>query len=76
MSWAALPTILGDAFLEENRAILAGVVKAGTSRNTEDGIRRMLDAMLAFPALDALAGYTYTLRRRDELFELASPASL
>ena len=56
MSWAALPTILGEAFLQENQAILPGVVKAGTSRNSEEGIRRMLDAMIAFPPLDALAG--------------------
>ncbi|MEM1346923.1 MAG: alpha/beta hydrolase [Myxococcota bacterium] len=55
MSWAALPTILGTDFLEANEGVLDGVIRAGVQRNSPGGITRLLDAMIAYPALDELA---------------------
>ncbi len=55
MSWAAMPAILGDRFLEQNEGLLEGIVRASVQRNQEEGLRRLLDAMIAYPALDVLA---------------------
>jgi len=55
MSWAALPTILGTDFLEANEQVIEGVIRAGVQRNSQEGITRLLDAMIAYPALDDLA---------------------
>jgi 3-oxoadipate enol-lactonase len=55
MSWAAMPMILGDRFLEQNEKLLSGIVRASVQRNQQEGLRRLLDAMIAYPALDELA---------------------
>lgn len=55
MSWCALTAILGDKFLEQNEALIPGIIKASVQRNTEDGVRRLLDAMIEYPNLDELA---------------------
>ena len=55
MSWAALPTILGEGFLRESQSVLPGIIRAGVQRNTEEGIARLLDALLEHPSLAELA---------------------
>lgn len=55
MSWCALTAILGDKFLGQNEALIPGIIKASVQRNTEDGVRRLLDAMIEYPNLDELA---------------------
>lgn len=55
MSWAALPNILGDAYLEENEEILEGIVRAAVRRNDESGIRALLDAMESYPSVAEMA---------------------
>jgi 3-oxoadipate enol-lactonase len=55
MSWSAVPTILGDEFLEKNEQILEGIVRAATKRNSERGVRALLEAMMDYPDLSDLA---------------------
>lgn len=55
MAWTALPAILGDDFLEQNEHILDGIVRASLRRNTEQGVRTLLEAMEDYPALTDLA---------------------
>ncbi|MFW6058329.1 MAG: alpha/beta fold hydrolase, partial [Persicimonas sp.] len=54
MSWSALPTILGNDFLAQNEAILDGIVRAATQRNTKEGVHALLEALMDFPELDQL----------------------
>lgn len=56
MSWSALPTILGDTFLEQNEKILDGIVRAAVNRNSIDGVSALLESMIAYPDLSELAG--------------------
>lgn len=71
MSWAALPAILGDAYLEENEAILEGIVRASIRRNSEEGVRRLLEAMADYPEPSELAGEisapTFVLSASEDL---------
>ena len=55
MSWSSLPTILGDDFLEKNEHILEGIVRAAVQRNSEAGVRALLEAMMDYPDLSELA---------------------
>jgi 3-oxoadipate enol-lactonase len=55
MSWASLPNIMGERFLEENREILEGIVRASVQRNSREGVERLLEAMIAYPSLAELA---------------------
>lgn len=55
MSWSALPTILGNDFLEKNEKIIKGIVRASVQRNSEDGVRALLEAMMDYPDLSELA---------------------
>ncbi len=55
MSWAALPTILGDAFLQQSEAMIDGIIKASVRRNSVEGVSRLLEAMIQYPSLDDLA---------------------
>ncbi|QDG53979.1 alpha/beta fold hydrolase [Persicimonas caeni] len=55
MSWSALPTILGNNFLEKNENILKGIVRASVQRNSEEGVRALLEAMMDYPDLSDLA---------------------
>lgn len=55
MSWAALPEILGEHYLTQHEHLIDGIIKASVGRNSADGIARLLDAMIAYPALDTLA---------------------
>lgn len=55
MTWAALPTILGSTFLDDHEHMLDGIVRAAMRRNTEEGIRMLLDALPDYPDLADLA---------------------
>jgi 3-oxoadipate enol-lactonase len=55
MSWSALPTILGNEFLEKNERMLSNIIKASIQRNTAEGIRQLLAGLTAYPNLDDLA---------------------
>ncbi len=55
MSWSALPTILGNDFLEANESILEGIVRASVQRNSLEGVRALLEAMMDYPDLSDLA---------------------
>jgi len=46
-AWAMLPTVLGSAFLEENRRMLPKIVKAIILRNRPASLLAHFDAMLA-----------------------------
>jgi 3-oxoadipate enol-lactonase len=55
MSWSAVPTILGNDFLEKNEPILEGIVRAAYKRNSEEGVLALLEAMMDYPDLSELA---------------------
>lgn len=55
MSWAALPTILGDRFLGQNEHLLGGIIKASEQRNSRDGLMALLEGMQSYPDLSELA---------------------
>lgn len=55
MSWAAVPAILGNDYLEANEGILDGIVRAAIRRNSEEGVAALLDAMDTYPELGDLA---------------------
>ncbi|MFB6352146.1 MAG: alpha/beta fold hydrolase [Bradymonadaceae bacterium] len=55
MSWAAVPAILGNDYLEQNESILEGIVRAAIRRNSEQGVAALLDAMEQYPELGDLA---------------------
>jgi 3-oxoadipate enol-lactonase len=55
LAWASLPTILGNDFLANNEGILDGIVRATVQRNSLEGVRALLDAMIAYPDLAELA---------------------
>lgn len=54
--WTALPAILGNRYLEQNEEILEGIARAAMRRNTEEGVRALLEAMEHYPDLEELAG--------------------
>jgi 3-oxoadipate enol-lactonase len=56
MTWSALPAILGSDYLEEHEAILEGIVRASLRRNSEEGVRALLEGMADYPPLEELAG--------------------
>lgn len=56
MSWASLPTILGNDFLAANEKIISGIVRASIQRNRPEGVRALLQAMMDYPDLADLAG--------------------
>ncbi|MGM0558031.1 MAG: alpha/beta fold hydrolase, partial [Myxococcota bacterium] len=55
LAWASLPNILGNEFLENNEGIIEGIVRATVDRNSEDGVRALLNAMLDYPDIAGLA---------------------
>jgi len=55
LTWSALPAILGDRYLEENEQILDGIARAAVRRNSEEGVRFLLEAMHDYPDVDELA---------------------
>jgi pimeloyl-ACP methyl ester carboxylesterase len=55
MSWSAVPMILGNDFLDQNEQILEGIVRAAHKRNSEAGVRALLEAMMEYPDLSELA---------------------
>lgn len=71
MSWAAIPNILGDAYLDQNEHILEGIVRAAVRRNSEEGVRALLEAMEKYPPLaemaDAVDAETLVLSAADDL---------
>lgn len=56
LSWAALPTILGNEFLTKNEALLPNIVRASVERNSLEGTALLLEGLINFPPLDDLAG--------------------
>ncbi len=55
LTWASLPTILGNDYLAASERMLSGIVKAAIERNSEEGVRALLDAMAEYPDLSDLA---------------------
>lgn len=55
MSWASLTAILGNTYLEQNEALIPGIIRASVQRNQPEGVRRLLDAMIEYPDLAQLA---------------------
>ncbi len=55
MSWASLPTILGNDFLEESEDMIDGIVRASIRRNSEEGVRALLEALESYPPLETFA---------------------
>lgn len=55
MSWASLPMILGNDFLETNHKILKGIVRAAVQRNDSAGVQALLKSMMDYPDLGDLA---------------------
>lgn len=48
-AWAILPTVLGEAYLADNRKMLPKIVKAITSRNRPESLLAHFEAMLSYP---------------------------
>jgi 3-oxoadipate enol-lactonase len=55
MTWAALPDILGNDYLETHEPILDGIVEASLRRNDEAGVRALIDGLEGYPDNEALA---------------------
>lgn len=55
LAWASLPMILGESYLQASERMVSGIVKASVDRNSEEGVRRLLDAMIDYPDLSDLA---------------------
>ncbi|MFB6263089.1 MAG: alpha/beta fold hydrolase [Bradymonadaceae bacterium] len=55
MSWAALPSIIGNDYLDQNEQILEGIVRASVGRNREEDVRALLDAHADYPEQAELA---------------------
>ena len=55
LAWASLPMILGNDFLESHENILEGIVRATVQRNSEEGVRALLEAMEHYPTVTELA---------------------
>ncbi len=55
MSWAALPTIIGERYLGQHEHLIEGIIAASVSRNQEDGVARLLEGMMSYPDLSELA---------------------
>lgn len=49
MTWTALPTILGNKYLEQHESIVEGIVRASVRRASEEGIRRLVEALPDYP---------------------------
>lgn len=55
MSWAALPAILGDAYLTQNRKLIPGIIRASVQRNDAQGVAKLLEGMMMYPAMATMA---------------------
>jgi 3-oxoadipate enol-lactonase len=55
MSWASLPTILGNDFLEQSEEMIEGIIRASVRRNSEEGVRALLDGLESYDPLGAFA---------------------
>lgn len=55
LSWAALPAIVGNHFLDGHEKLVDNMVRASTERNSERGVRLLLEGMEGFPELADLA---------------------
>ncbi len=56
LSWASIPTIIGNEFLEKNEFLLENIVRAAVDRNSDRGTRMLLKGLSRFPDLEDLAG--------------------
>lgn len=55
MAWSSLPTILGSQYLAQNERLLSSIIKASITRNSQQGVLTLLDAMMKYPDLSELA---------------------
>lgn len=49
MAWCTLPHILGEDFVRAYRDQFDGIVRATVQRNSEEGLRALLSALLSYP---------------------------
>jgi pimeloyl-ACP methyl ester carboxylesterase len=56
LTWTALPSILGNTYLEQHEHVLEGIARASMRRNSEEGIRALLEGMDQYPDPAELAG--------------------
>jgi 3-oxoadipate enol-lactonase len=54
MAWAALPTVFGNDFLNQNQKILDKIVDAVVLRNNRRSLIAQLEAVLRYPAPDGM----------------------
>jgi len=55
MAWVALPVVFGEEFLAKQKRILPTIVKAITTRNSEEALVAQLEAMSNYPPLSEIA---------------------
>ncbi len=55
MAWSSLPTILGSQYLAQNERLLSSIIKASITRNSQQGVLALLEAMMKYPGLADLA---------------------
>jgi pimeloyl-ACP methyl ester carboxylesterase len=55
MGWAALPIILGETYLRQNKTLLPKMVKALEARNRKESLLAQLEALLTYPPASAHA---------------------
>ena len=79
MAWAALPSILGERFLQEHQKILDRIVAASVQRNTPEGIGALVAELERAPELAELARQvqcpTLVLSASDDPMVTAAGAS-
>lgn len=57
MSWAALPSIIGERYLAQHEHLIKGIITASVSRNQPEGVAKLLDGMMSYPDLSELASH-------------------
>ena len=62
MAWAALPTVFGNNFLEQNQKILNKIVKAVVKRNSKKALVDQLDSVHLVNTDNAFEVSTHGLR--------------
>ncbi len=56
LSWAAITSIVGPHFLEQNERLLKNIIRASVDRNSEEGVALLLQGLAEFPPLSEIAG--------------------
>ncbi len=55
MTWASLPVVFGESFLQQKQGTLDNIVKAIVRRNRKEALIAQLEAMTAYPPLSQIA---------------------